>query len=159
MKMLLKGLAVVMLGYGASVATVQAAENYPSELQASWLAAANDGNADAQYALGKSKCCGYSNVYNDSDAMTWFCKAAIQGHREAQFEMGRQLEAMTEQDQRTWAAMWNRESYAWYSLAATQGHAMAELNRRMLQNTFDAWQQGLADKRIDQVMATRCNYL
>jgi len=142
-----------------STVSVQASENYPAQLQGNWLAAAKAGNADAQYAMGKSKCCGYGNVYNDSDAMEWFCKAAVQGHRDAQFEMGRQLEAMTERRQVAKASVWNRESYAWYSLAAKQGHAMAELNRRTLQNHLGPRQQHLAEQRINEVMATRCSHL
>ena len=156
MKRLFHSLTMVLVLSFGGVMSTQAAENYPAELRGEWLSAAQAGNAQAQYAMGKSMCCGNGNVYNESDAMAWFCQAAKQGHRDAQFEMGRQLEAITERRQVRKAGLWNRESYAWYSLAAKQGHRVAELNRRTLQGSFDPRQQSLADQRINEVMATNC---
>jgi TPR repeat protein len=41
---------------------------------------ANNGDADAQFQLGNSYCCGDGGFYDTAQAVTWWCKAAAQGH-------------------------------------------------------------------------------
>ena len=41
------------------------------------------GDAQAQYELGESYCCGESGFWSTEEASKWWCKAAMQGHDEA----------------------------------------------------------------------------
>ncbi|NQT27962.1 sel1 repeat family protein [candidate division KSB1 bacterium] len=82
----------------------------------SWLCqAAMDGDADAQYHIGKI----FSNPKWKPDylrAAVWFGRAADQGHVDAQFWLGLLYDAglgLTEN---------NRAARCWYKIAADQGH-------------------------------------
>ena len=41
------------------------------------------GDADAQYKLGQSYCCGSNTIFNNREALRWMCMAAKSGHAEA----------------------------------------------------------------------------
>ena len=45
------------------------------------LDAARSGDAQAQYALGTSFCCGDGGFYNTNEAIRWWCAAAAQSHQ------------------------------------------------------------------------------
>jgi len=45
---------------------------------------AESGDADAQYQLGNSWCCGENGTFfSTTEAAVWWCKAAKQGHEKA----------------------------------------------------------------------------
>ncbi|MEN7344047.1 MAG: hypothetical protein AAAFM81_13935 [Pseudomonadota bacterium] len=50
--------------------------------RARWQAAAEAGDASAQYALANSYCCG-EGFFDTALAIQWWCKAAAQSHRGA----------------------------------------------------------------------------
>ncbi len=54
------------------------------------LAPAEQGDAQAQYELGASYCCG-AGFYNTAEAIKWWCLAARQGHLQARQELRKQL--------------------------------------------------------------------
>ncbi len=62
--------------------------------QNEWIGPANNGDAAAQYALGKMHQLGYINDFgqkvpqDDAVAASWFRKAAEQGHAEAPYNLG-----------------------------------------------------------------------
>lgn len=60
-----------------------------AEEAARWGYAANGGDAEAQYNMGKAFCCGKRPYYNTYDALKWFCLAAKQGQRDAMYEIGK----------------------------------------------------------------------
>ena len=50
-----------------------------------WLSEAHNGNARAQYELGNAWCCDENGSYfMTKNAISWWCKAARQGHEKAQ---------------------------------------------------------------------------
>ncbi len=51
--------------------------------------AALKGDAQAQYELGNSYCCGNGGFFNTEEAVKWWCKAARQGHRKAKRKLER----------------------------------------------------------------------
>lgn len=53
----------------------------------SLLKAANQGGADAQYIIGNLYSMGWGATQNDAKAAQWYCKAAKQGHEDAQIEL------------------------------------------------------------------------
>lgn len=59
------------------------------EKLARWRYAAEGGDAEAQYQMGKAHCCGKRPYYNTYRALKWYCKAAKQGQRDAMMEVGK----------------------------------------------------------------------
>ena len=72
----------VAAGIGGTTYAVKASarDNY--------VAAAEAGDAEAQYKLGLSHCC-MGVGFSTQTATEWLCKAAHQDHRRAQYELGR----------------------------------------------------------------------
>jgi TPR repeat protein len=83
---------------------------------------AEQGDADAQYNLGKMFYDGHGLDKNYTEAMKWYRLAAAQGNAKAQFNLGGMLErgqGVIAQDR--------AEAMKWYRLAAEQGNADAQL--------------------------------
>ncbi len=141
-----RGVAGIFLGLLLGVA--QASENFPVELRGEWLAAAKQGDAEAQFRLGKSYCCGYGASYNTSKALYWMCRAGKQGHVEAIYEVGRQLEEVTDSGLPFTGQHFILEAYVWYRQAVEQGgHPLAELYSRQLERSFSAGQMKTIEAR------------
>ncbi|HED12323.1 MAG TPA: sel1 repeat family protein [Gammaproteobacteria bacterium] len=95
------------------------------KIRQQWQAAADDGNAQAQYYLGQSYCCGNSSGYSTRTALHWYCRAALQGYANAQFEMANIL-AGKQRDQSYSNA---KSALMWYTAAAAQGNERALAER------------------------------
>ena len=88
------------------------------------FAAAEGGDANAQYRLGDLYSVGISVPRDNTEAVQWYHAAAKQGHADAQYEIG----------QSSGSDFWNlensdeREAFRerWYRHAAEQGHAEAQ---------------------------------
>ena len=81
------------------------------------LEAAEQGDAEAQYMVGKCYLTGEGTEKNKIIAFRWFKKSAEQGHAKAQYETGRcYLEGKGTEV----------ESLEWYKKAAEQGYAEAQ---------------------------------
>jgi TPR repeat protein len=105
-----------------SAENVKVFENY--------MAKAVEGDADAQLNLGWGYDKGLGVAQDDVQAVSWYRKAAEQGHVLAQFNLaicyayGRGRGAATLQV----AIELRREAVAWYRKAAEQGHIVAQFN-------------------------------
>lgn len=56
------------------------------------IEAANAGNAEAQYKVGKAYCCSVhegSGIYNTQTSVEWLCKSARQGYAPAMTKLGK----------------------------------------------------------------------
>lgn len=85
-------------------------------------AAAENGEAKAQAALGSMYYRGKGVPKNEQEAANWFSKAAEQGHVNAQFAIGVMYSAGTGVPKN------DQEAAKWYRKAADQGHAKAQNN-------------------------------
>ena len=141
-------LCAAILGLGP--ASVMAAEDYPRESRAVWLAQAQQGDAQAQYQLGKSLCCGYGAGFETASALRWFCAAAVQGHAGAQYELATQLAIRTTDWRHFGDNSFVSEAYVWYRVSADGGHPLAALYARSLAREMSGGQLKRAERRISQ---------
>lgn len=87
-----------------------------------FILAAEQNNADAQYALGACYRYGRGVSQDYYEAVKWYQKAAEQGHRSAQYSMGLCY------SRGHGATQDNQEAAKWYRKAAEQGHPGAQCN-------------------------------
>ncbi len=112
------------------------------------LPLATKGDAQAQYLLGQSYCCGYGAGTSTPKALDWFCRAALQGHGGAQYEMGRYYALRSN---RAWRMKLRQDliqAYMWYSLAALQATPLADAEREGLAMDMSALEISQAKQRI-----------
>ena len=97
-------------------------ENAEKRLYQIDLAAAQRGDAEAQYRLGEKYSCGQGVEEDDKLAVKWYRKAAEQGSAEAQKELGDMYRYGfgVEEDY--------KEAVKWYRKAAEQANRDAMLN-------------------------------
>ncbi len=137
---------------------VQASENFPVELRGEWLVAAKQGDAEAQFKLGKSYCCGYGASYNTSKALYWMCRAGKQGHIDAIYEVARQLEATTDTGLPFTGQHFILEAYVWYRQAVDLGgHSLADLYSKKLARSFSAGQMKIIEARQSAWSESGCD--
>jgi TPR repeat protein len=89
--------------------------NYDVALK-EFTAAAEAGNAQAQYLVGSMYDNGQGTAANDTEAVKWYSRAAHQGFVTAQYNLGMMLvhgEGIEKPDY--------MQAYAWFSIAATKG--------------------------------------
>ena len=87
-----------------------------------WQAAADEGNACAQFNIGFQHETGYSVVQSDVEAAHWFKRAAEQGYVIAQHKLGDSFENVHG------VAQSDVESARWFKKAAERGHANSQNN-------------------------------
>ncbi len=127
-------LAVLALGLtSCAVGFIEMVNSTQASMQRKkWLPAAQQWDPEAQYQVGKTYCCGYQPPFDIHAAIAWYCRAALQGHRNAQFELGRvyahHLEAY-DQSKALNVGKDIAQAVVWYALAAAQGHEEAALRR------------------------------
>jgi len=114
------GLAILLIG-GASYSSEQEKKStFQEEAHKQLRKAAEQGNADAQYNLGRLYARGRPGVPpNSAEAVPWYRKAAEQGNADAQYDLG----LMYEQGQGI--PLDAAEAARWYRKAAEQGRAHA----------------------------------
>lgn len=85
-------LPAVILSGCAAVVVEGAKGGLNSKVRSDYTSAANAGDPEAQFKVGKSYCCSLENVeggyYNTQTATEYLCKAAKQGHGGAAFMLG-----------------------------------------------------------------------
>ena len=107
--------------------------------RAQWRQLAEGGDAEGEYQLGMSYCCGYGPGHTDTLAYKWLCRAALQGHHQAQFQLGRMLGNAIKK--RPFSTPQHADfAYMWYGLAAAQGDQLAEGYMTALEQTMSAEQ-------------------
>jgi hypothetical protein len=83
---------------------------------------AEEGNADAQFCVGRLYANGFGVAMNDDLALQWYGRAAEQGHSEAQLNLGLM-------HANGWGVPMNdEEAVNWYRMAAEQGYVEAQTN-------------------------------
>lgn len=122
------------------------------KIRQQWQAAADQDNAEAQFRLGQSYCCGGSPDHSTRTALQWYCRAALQGYADAQFAManilaGKQLD----QSYRD-----NKSAYMWYTVAAAQGSRQALVERTALARKMPAKAMGEARHWATRWTQARC---
>jgi hypothetical protein len=92
---------------------------------------AEAGDLEAQYMLGRQLALGQGETRKDKETAYWLRRAALQGHAEAQFQLGNLCHTLSLGDfDRTSE---NRvEAYVWFHIAGEQGHFRAQVSCEML---------------------------
>jgi len=99
----------------------------PHEAAAAWRQAAEDGDAEAQYAYACTLANAHGAERNDRTAFYWYERAAEAGHIDAQYTLAMLL-------YEGWGcAVDDRRARQWLVRAATSGHATA---RRRLDGEY-----------------------
>lgn len=121
--------------------------------------AAEQGDAEAQYELGKMRHDGKGAPQNYKEALTWLQRAAEQGHAKAQNELGSMLASGQGIKKNPHEAM------IWYRKAAEQGLAEAQTNLGFMQASVDgigrnevsayAWYSLAADQGYENAAKAR----
>jgi TPR repeat protein len=93
------------------------------------LAEAGKGNMESQFELGNIYINGDGVPINYKDAFTWYEKAALQGHADAQFSLGLMYDKGHIGIPKN-----NENAYVWYKLASEQGLEDAQRNFTSLEN-------------------------
>jgi TPR repeat protein len=107
--------------------------------RAQWQQLAERGDAEGEYQLGMSYCCGFGPGHTNTVAYKWLCRAALQGHEQAQFQLGRMLGNGIKK--RPFSTPQTADfAYMWYGLAAAQGDQLAEGYLNALEQTMSAQQ-------------------
>ena len=98
--------------------------NTASKHSEQWQLRAEQGDKAAQYELAKSYCCGFGLRRNTRKSLYWHCRAAIQGHVLAQYELGNILSNFFNDPNRN-TALGTADyisAYMWYTVALINGH-------------------------------------
>lgn len=103
--------------------------------------AAEQGNADAQYELGRMYFLGQNVAKNATEAEKWYQKAAKQGNARAQNELGNlyYMGVIVPQN--------HSEAMKWYQKAAEQGIANAQYKLGFM---YD-WGKGISPNRVEAI--------
>jgi TPR repeat protein len=109
-----------------------------------WRKAAEQGNAEAEYELGKCYLNGHGVESNEDEAFNWFQKSATQGYADAQCMLGARFGLMFDYE--------SGEQHEWTRKAAAQGHAQAQCD---LGATY-YYGDFAVDKNIDEAVKWLC---
>ena len=94
-----------------------------------WMPQAKEGDAEAQYRVAESYCCGRGAFYDTELAIAWYCRAAIQDHKDVQYKLANiYADDLSIRSKMRTAGMEFEDpvrAYAWYSVAALHGHSEA----------------------------------
>lgn len=125
------------------------------------IAAAEAGNAEAQYQVGNALCCSATSgqpFYDTEQAKEWLCRSAEQGHAPAMMRLGRIYNGELTDGVRAMrrainASSGNAESlplaWAWFSFAADAGATDGSSRASSLLQSMSA-QQRADGERIRQ---------
>lgn len=100
---------------------------------------AEEGDAMAQFCVGRLYANGFGVAMNDELALRWYGLAAEQGYSEAQFNLGLM-------HANGWGVEMNdQEAAKWYRLAAEQGFIIAQTSLAMLSHKGRGVEQNLVE--------------
>ena len=108
--------------------------------RADWWQKAEQGDTEAQYQLGLSYCCGFGPGRTQTIARDWLCRAALQGHPGAQFQLGQLFGFRSTTHRPMSLPAYQDYAHFWYSLAATQGNQLADNYRVAIEQDMSAQQ-------------------
>lgn len=126
---------------------------------------AESGDADAQFALGKSYCC-MGPGFDTQTATEWYCKAARQDHADAMYELGRvylgDVSRTPAPGQKLLRAVTAKRDNAvarlWLTRAAASGHAQASEALRHLDESMSEDDRRRAEQLSAQWPHVPCEY-
>ncbi len=137
--MKLKCIALCFLGLLSTTPT-WADQAQIDSARSAWLNKAFAGDAEGQYHLGEAYCC--DTVEHTRQALRWYCRAAVQGYADAQYEMGRifanDLPAGSDAIATAGLFIAKRSAYMWFTAAAATGHDPSFAARAKLGATMPA---------------------
>lgn len=120
-----------------------------------WTYAANGGDAEAQYELGKAFCCGKRPYYNTYDALKWFCRAAKQGQRDAMYEIAKIYDNYYKEE----GSIIPRDeiiAYVYYIKSVEHGNDAAKWPRDRKMNKLSADQRQKAQSMLNKWPDVQC---
>ena len=125
-----------------------------------WMPQAKEGNAEAQYQVGESYCCGRGAFYDTDLAIAWYCRAAIQGHSEAQHKLANIYagDLSVRSKIRTTGMDFEDpvKAYAWYSVAASHGNSEAMKKKEKWEGKLNSSQREEAEQIIKNWNRQQC---
>lgn len=134
------------------------------------LAAAEAGDATAQYEVGKAYCCSVnegSELYNTPKAVAWLCRSAQQGYAPAMHKLGLIYNGDTIEgarlSRRLATAVVGQHvnlavSHTWLRLAADRGEKDAADEARDVWADMNATQRSEAQRLYDRGLKTTCRW-
>lgn len=165
---LLGGLAALS---GCAGAAVEVARGAASEATINkHMAAAQAGDAKAQYEVGSAYCCSVnagSELFNTPKAVSWLCRSAAQGYAPAMLKIGRIYNGDTVEGVRLSRRLANAVvgqdvnlavSYAWLTQAAQRGEADAAEDAKEVWNDMNATQRTEARRLVGMGTKATCRW-
>lgn len=151
LRVLIAALSVALTLLGCSKSLQQ---KFTAEVPSPYRHSAEAGDAEAQYKLGLAYAGNVESDKHRKEAIYWLCSAAVQGHKSAQYELGRLYvrsgaTADGELDNRA-------SAYFWYTAAASQGHVEALDARAGVAGDMSATSILQAKQRATQWRRARC---
>lgn len=134
------------------------------------MAAARQGNREAQFKVGEALCCGVSErggFYDTKQSVAWLCASAAQGYGPAMFKLGRIYAGDTVDGVRVIRRAANAVvgvsqslpvSYAWFANAKAYGVAEAEEARQEIWKEMNPAQQKLAAEQTASGLKATCEW-
>jgi len=111
------------------------------------VAKAEKGDVDAMAELGETYCTARVIEQDEQSCGIWLRQAAERGHKHSQYLLGTMLEmgvGMREDPV---------QAYAWYKVASSQKHNMAEVAAQKLKQRMNPLQIERAQKAEDEIIA------
>ncbi len=129
--------------------------------QERWRPAATRGDAEAQYRLAETYCCGIGLRRSTKTALYWHCRAAMQDHMWAQYQMGRILSNFFDDPDRgaVFATPDYVSAYMWFTVAALTGHPGSLVIREKLAGSMSPEDVMQAKRWATKWKQTRCDNL
>jgi uncharacterized protein len=156
-RIFLIALTAILLPLSACIETLYQTGDFlvdATQLQP-WKKMALDGDVEAQYKVGTMYCCGERPKYDNVQALKWFCMAAKQGQRDAQFKVAELYETANEYK----GNIIPRNPvlvYVYYTLAAQNGNAEAPKALKKLQDPLTAEQMKEAKELLEEFPKIAC---
>jgi TPR repeat protein len=134
------------------------------------IAAARQGDREAQFKVGESLCCGIderAGFYNTRQSVAWLCASAAQGYGPAMHKLGRIYAGDTVDGVRLARRAANSligvsqnlpVSYAWFANAKAYGVTEAEESRQEIWKEMSPAQQKIAAAHTEQGIKAPCDW-
>ena len=125
-----------------------------------WMPEAKKGDAEAEYRVADTYCCGRGAFYDTDLAIAWYCRAAIQGHADAQYKLANVYagDLSIRSEIRTAGMEFEDpvKAYAWYSVAALHGHGEAMKKKEKWEGKLNSTQREEAEQMIKNWDKQQC---
>ncbi len=120
-----------------------------------WKKLALDGDVEAQYKVGTAYCCGDRPKHDNVKALYWWCQAAKQGQRDAQFQVGKMYDSAS-QYKGNIIQQNPVLAFTYYSLAEKNGNNEAVGFKQKLSGVLSAAQKQEAAALLEEFPNIAC---